>query len=46
MDSTAKKALKNEVREWLPAVLFIENTNRRIHSELVKTLKNYYLMGQ
>ena len=46
MDSTAKKALMNEVHERLPAVLFIENANRRMHSELVKTLENYYLMGQ
>ena len=46
LKSTANKALKNEVREWVLTVLFIDNSNRRIYSELVKTLENDYIMGQ
>ena len=46
LESTAKKALKNEVRKRLMAVLFIDNSNSRIYSELLKTLENDYLMGQ
>ena len=46
MNSTTKKSLKNEVREQVLVVLFIDNSNKRIYSELVKTLENDYLMGQ
>ena len=46
LGSTAKKALKNEVCELVLEVLFIDNSNKRIYSELVKTLENDYLMGQ
>ena len=46
LDSTAKKELKNEVLERILTVLFIDNSNRRIYSELVKTLENDYSMGQ
>ena len=46
LDSTAKKWLKNEVCVWVLAVIFIDNGNRRIYSELVKTLENEYLVGQ
>ena len=46
LDSTTKKALKNEVHEWVLVVLFIDNFNRRIYSELVKTHENDYLVGQ
>ena len=46
MDSTTKKSLKNEVRKRVLAVLFIENANRRIYYETMKTLENDYLMGQ
>ena len=34
------------MRERVLAVLFIENSNRRIYSEIVKTLENDYLIGQ
>ena len=44
MESTPKKSLKNEVREQVLVVLFIDNSNKRIYSELVKTLENYYLL--
>ena len=46
LESTSKKALNNEVRERVPAVLFIDNDNMRIYSELVNTLENNYFMGQ
>ena len=46
LDSTAYKALKNKVRKWVLAFLFIDNSIRRIYSDLVKTLENDYLMGQ
>ena len=45
LDSKSKKALKNEVFEQVLAVLFIDNSNRRIYSELVNTLENDF-MGQ
>ena len=34
------------MRKRVLSVLFIENSNRRIYSEIVKTLDNDYLMGQ
>ena len=46
LDYTAKKAPKNKVREQLLAVIFVDNTNRRIYSELVKNLENDYIMSQ
>ena len=46
MESKDKKALKNKVRQWVLAVLFIENKNRKVYSELVKTLEDDYLMGK
>ena len=46
LESTAKKVLKNEVRERVLAIIFIDNSNMRIYSELVKTLDNAHLMGQ
>ena len=46
LESSPRKELKNKVRERVPAVLFIENANSRIYSEVVKTLKNDYIMGK
>ena len=46
LESTAKKDLKNNMRERVLEVIFIKNDNRRIYSELVKTHENDYLMGQ
>ena len=46
MDTTDKKALKNEVHERVPAIIFIENSNRRIYYELLNTLEKDYFMGQ
>ena len=46
LESTAKNELKNKVCGRGLAFLFIDNYNRRIYSEIVKTLKNDYLMGQ
>ena len=34
------------MHEWVLAFLFIDNSNRRIYSELVKKLANNYLVGQ
>ena len=39
IDSTAKNSLKNDVRERVLAVLYIENANRRIYAELLQALK-------
>ena len=46
LNPTAKKALKNEVRGQVLTILFIDNANRIIYSDLLKTLENYNLMGQ
>ena len=46
LNSTANKALKNEVHERVLAVLFIEITNRITYSDIMKTLENDYLVGQ
>ena len=46
LDSTDKKALKNKVCGRVLAVLFIENKNRSLYSELTNTLENDCLMGQ
>ena len=46
LESSPRKELKNKVRERVLAVLFIENANSRIYSEVVKTLKNDYIMGK
>ena len=46
LESAATKPLKNEVRERVLAVLFIDNSNKMIYYELVKTLEDDYLMGQ
>ena len=46
LESTAKKDLKNNMREQVLAVLFVDISNRRIYSELVKTHTNDYIMGQ
>ena len=40
LDSITKKALKNKLRKRLMAVLFIDNSNRRIYSKLFNTLEN------
>ena len=39
LDSTSKKELNNELLERVLAVVFIENANSRIYSELEKNLK-------
>ena len=46
MDSTYKKSLKNKVRKRILVVLFIDNFNSRIYSEIVNTLENDYLVGR
>ena len=46
LNPTAKKALKNEGREQVLAVLFIESANRRMYYDRVKTLENDSLMGK
>ena len=46
LESRAKKALNNKVSERVMKVLFMDNANRIIFSELVKTLEKNYLMGK
>ena len=46
LGSTAKKALNNEMHERVLVFLFIDNSNRRLYAELVKTLAKKYLVGQ
>ena len=46
LDTTDKKPINNKVIERVMVVLFIENDNRRVYSEIVRTLENNYLMGQ
>ena len=45
LGSTYNKALKNKLCERVLAVPFIDNSNRMIYSELVKTLENNYFVG-
>ena len=46
LESTGKKALKNKVPEQVLAVIFIENSNRRIYYDLLKTLEMNILWGR
>ena len=46
MESIDKKVINNEVQKLLLAVLFIDNSNRIIYSEISNILENYYLMEQ
>ena len=43
---TAKKVLNNKVHTLFLVDPFIENINMRLYSDLLKTLKFNYLMGQ
>ena len=46
MESISKKVLNNKLHKWVLAVLFIDNSNRIIYSEILNILENDYLMGQ